>query len=546
VHARSADIPKAEGRLARAWLTFRVLHDSGLLEPRFLASSIAGLRRYGRTTGGSLLAASRRRPDAIALVDDHGSLTFAELWERSQRLAQGLRASGIQAGAGVGLLCRNHRGFLESITALGLLGADALYLNTGFAAPQLRDVLDRESAVAVIHDEEFESVVAPAIGNRPRYLAWHERTPTLPTLEQLIAAHDPGELPRPPRTGRTTILTSGTTGTPKGAQRTGQSSGGIDTVIGVLELLPLRRDSTRFIAAPIFHAWGLAQLIAGVLFHCTIVLRRRFDPEDTLRTIARTGTDELIVIPTMLQRMLELDPDVIRRHDTRSLRLVAASGSALPGDLARRWMDTFGDNLYNLYGSTEVAQASIARPKDLRAAPGTAGIPPRGTVVRILDPDGKPLPAESSGRIFVRNSTQFSGYTGGGSKPVVDGLMATGDVGRFDADGRLFVEGRDDDMIISGGENVFPQEVEDLLAGHPAIADTAVIGVPDAEFGQRLKAFVVRRPGTELDAEAVRSHVRAHLARHKVPRDVTFLDEIPRTQTGKILKRVLREQSKGA
>ena len=532
-----------EGRLARAWTTFRVLQGAGLLQPGFLVSSIAGLRRYGRTAGGSLLAATRRRPNAPALIDDRGTLTFAELWDRSQRLAQGLRASGIKEGSGVGILCRNHRGFLESITALGLLGADALYLNTGFAAPQLRDVLDREGASAIIYDEEFEAVVAPAIANRPGYLAWHDGPPTRTTLEQLIAAHAAGRIEKPARMGRTTILTSGTTGTPKGAQRTGQSSGGVDTVIGVLELMPLRRDSTRFVVAPAFHAWGLAQLIAAVLFHCTVVLRRRFDPEDTLRAIAATRTDEMVVIPTMLQRILELPPEVIRRHDTRSLRLVAASGSALPGELARRWMDTFGDNLYNLYGSTEVAQASIARPQDLRAAPGTAGIPPRGTLVRILDADGKPLPAGQSGRIFVRNSLKFSGYTGGGSKAVIGDLMATGDVGRFDSEGRLFIEGRDDDMIISGGENVFPQEIEDLLSDHPAIADVAVIGVEDSEFGQRLKAFVVRRPGAQLDAEGVRSHVRSHLARHKVPRDVEFLDEIPRTQTGKVLKRVLRERT---
>jgi acyl-CoA synthetase (AMP-forming)/AMP-acid ligase II len=532
-----------ESRVDRARVALRVLRESGLLHPGFLFASIGGLRRYGRTTGGSLLAATRRRPNAVGLIDDRGSLTFAELWDRSLRLAHGLRAAGIREGSGVGILCRNHRGFLESITAIGLLGADALYLNTGFAAPQLRDVLQREGASAVIYDEEFEEVVQPAIADRPGFIAWHDDTPRRPTLEQLIGAHAASPLPKPGRIGRTTILTSGTTGTPKGAQRTGQSSGGIDTVIGVLELMPLRRDSVRFVVAPAFHAWGLAQLIAAVLFHCTTVLRRRFDPEDTLRTIAATRADEMVVIPTMLQRILELPIDVIRRYDTSCLRLVAASGSALPGDLARRWMDTFGDNLYNLYGSTEVAQASIARPQDLRAAPGTAGVPPRGTLVRILDADGKPLPHGQSGRIFVRNSLKFSGYTGGGGKAVVDDMISTGDVGRFDSEGRLFIEGRDDDMIVSGGENVFPQEVEDLLSDHPAIKDVAVIGVEDAEFGQRLKAFVVLRPGAELDAETVRNHVRSQLARHKVPRDVEFLDEIPRTQTGKVLKRVLRQRS---
>jgi fatty-acyl-CoA synthase len=204
-------------------------------------------------------------------------------------------------------------------------------------------------------------------------------------------------------------------------------------------------------------------------------------------------------------------------------------------------MNTLGDNLYNFYGSTEAAQASIATPTDLRAAPGTAGRPPRGTIVKILDHDGREVPTGTTGRIFVGNKGQFEGYTGGGNKQFIDGLMSIGDVGHFDENGRLFVEGRDDDMIISGGENVFPIEIENLLADHEAIREVAVIGVPDQEFGQRLRAFVVVRPGQTLTADDVKSYVKQHLARYKVPRDVEFLDEIPRNPTGKVLKRVLRE-----
>jgi fatty-acyl-CoA synthase len=204
-------------------------------------------------------------------------------------------------------------------------------------------------------------------------------------------------------------------------------------------------------------------------------------------------------------------------------------------------MNTLGDNLYNFYGSTEAAQASIATPTDLRAAPGTAGRPPRGTVVKILDQDGREVPTGTTGRIFVGNKGQFEGYTGGGNKQFINGLMSIGDIGHFDENGRLFVEGRDDDMIISGGENVFPIEIENLLADHEAIREVAVIGVPDQEFGQRLRAFVVVRPGQTLTADDVKSYVKQHLARYKVPRDVEFLDEIPRNPTGKVLKRVLRE-----
>jgi acyl-CoA synthetase (AMP-forming)/AMP-acid ligase II len=247
----------------------------------------------------------------------------------------------------------------------------------------------------------------------------------------------------------------------------------------------------------------------------------------------------LVVVPVMLQRMLEAAPGRRPDQDTSSLRVIAVSGSALPGPLANRVMDAFGETLYNLYGSTEVAWASVAAPADLRAAPGTAGRPPRGTVVRILDADGHQLAPGHTGRIFVGSEMLFEGYTGGGDKDRRGALMATGDVGHFDDDGRLFVDGRDDDMIVSGGENVFPGEVEDLLAGLPEVREVAVVGVPDDEFGQRLRAVVSLHPGAELSAEQLQDHVRTHLARYKVPREVVFMDQLPRTTTGKILKREL-------
>jgi fatty-acyl-CoA synthase len=204
-------------------------------------------------------------------------------------------------------------------------------------------------------------------------------------------------------------------------------------------------------------------------------------------------------------------------------------------------MDLFGDNLFNLYGSTEVAWATIATPQDLREAPGTAGKPPRGTIVKLFDDDGKPVGRGETGRIFVGNEMQFEGYTGGGNKDVIEGLMSSGDVGHFDDAGRLFVDGRDDDMIVSGGENVFPQEVEDLLSGHEKIAEAAVFGVDDDEFGQRLKAVVVTKGDASLSEDEVKKYVKSNLAGYKVPRDVEFIDELPRNATGKVLKRELKD-----
>ena len=220
------------------------------------------------------------------------------------------------------------------------------------------------------------------------------------------------------------------------------------------------------IAAPLFHAWGFAHFTLGMALSSTLVLKRKFDPEATLSLTAQHECTALVVVPVMLQRILELDDEVLERYDLSHVRAVPVSGSALPGSLSERWMDHFGDNLYNLYGSTEVAWATIATPEDLRAAPGTAGKPPRGTIVKLYDDDGQPVEDGETGRIFVGNDLQFEGYTGGGDKDVIDGLMSSGDVGHFDDEGRLFIDGRDDDMIVSGGENVFPQEVEELLEGH--------------------------------------------------------------------------------
>jgi fatty-acyl-CoA synthase len=306
-------------------------------------------------------------------------------------------------------------------------------------------------------------------------------------------------------------------------------------------MIPLRGRETTMVAAPLFHTWGFAHFTLGMSLSSTLVLTRRFEPEIILSLTARHRATALVVVPVMLQRILELPDETLRQYDLSLVRSVPVSGSALPPATSERWMDLFGENLFNLYGSTEVAWATIATPADLRAAPGTAGRPPRGTIVRLYDPEGKPVAPGETGRIFVGNEMQFEGYTGGGSKDLIDGLMSSGDVGHFDDRGRLFVDGRDDDMIISGGENVFPGEVEDLLAGHAAILEATVFGVRDERFGERLKAVVVTRPGHELDEDGVKRFVRENLASFKVPRDVEFVDELPRTSTGKVLKRELRD-----
>lgn len=529
------------GPVSRIIEVFAVLGSTGMLRPSFLGALGKGIGKYGSTLAGGFSASAARRPDDVGLIDQVGPpLTFGEIEARTNAIARGLAAAGVKCGDGVGLYARNHRGFVEASIALNKLGANALLLNTGFAAPQLSEVLDREECDVVLFDDEFAPVVDKGAGGRTRILTLSGNGGSDTTLEDLVRAHESSPLPPPAKHGRMTILTSGTTGTPKGAKRAPRRTS-LDTFVGMLGRMPLRVGERSFVAAPAFHSWGGAHLLLGALLSNTIVMRNRFDPEDTLRTIAEYKPHVLAVVPVMMQRICALDPEVIRRHKCDSLRVVAASGSALPGELALRWMDTFGDNVYNFYGSTEVAQASIAMPDELRAVPGTAGRPPRGTTVRILDADGKEVPTGTIGRIFVRNDNQFDGYTGGGGKEMIDGMMSSGDVGHFDENGLLFVDGRDDDMIISGGENVFPREIEDLLSDHPAVHEAAVIGVDDPEFGQRLKAFVVLHKGGAATADELKTYVKEHLARYKVPRDVVFLDELPRNPTGKVLKRTLRE-----
>lgn len=500
------------------------------------------IRKWGLGFAGGVQAGATLSPDRVAMIDEIGPVTWGEVDERSTRLANELRELGVGEGDSVAVLCRNHRYFLEVSTAIAKLGADILYLNTSFAAPQLGEVCASHEPKVLVHDEEFDAMVEKSGINCIRVRAWSDNTgdDQVASVEELIQRGSATPLRAPDRLARPIILTSGTTGTPKGAPR---SEAGLDGAVALLAKMPFKYGDTVYLAAPMFHTWGWAHLNLSMLLGTTIVVHRKFDPATAVRTLAEHRCEGMVVIPVMLQRILAL-PEEERRGNFDNLRVVAASGSALPGDLATKWMDTFGDNLYNTYGSTEVAWATIATPEDMRAAPGTAGRTPPNTDLKILDEDGKEVPAGTPGRIFVGNSMLFGGYTGGGHKEVVAGLMSSGDVGHVDEAGRLFVDGRDDEMIVSGGENVFPREVEDCLARHPAVADVAAIGVDDEDFGKRLRAFVVSsdgKDGASVEGE-LRDWVKDNLARFKVPRDFIFLDELPRNATGKVLKRELAER----
>jgi fatty-acyl-CoA synthase len=514
----------------------------GLLRPDKALKIGTTFLRWGASPATGIATAAIHHPHETAILDERGSLSFERVHRRSNALADSLAKMGIGYGDGVGIMCRNHRGFVEATLAAAKLGASALYLNTMFAGPQLVEVTRREEPKALIYDEEFTGLLEGVDDSVDRIVAWCDDeagTPEL-TLEQLIAAGEESDRRPPPDKPRFVILTSGTTGTPKGAQRS--SPDGLLAIAALIDRIPYRSRETMMIAAPLFHSWGFFHFVMSLPTASTMVLQRRFDPEQTLRAAQDRRAEVLAAVPVMIQRILRLPEQTLASYDLSSLRITSLSGSALPGELAIAWMDRFGDNVYNLYGSTEVAYATVATPADLRAAPGTAGRPPRGTRLKILGEDGSELPRGEVGRIFVGNEMSFEGYTGGGGKEVVDGLLSSGDVGHIDSEGRLFIDGRDDEMIVSGGENVFPREVEDLLADHEAVVEAAVIGVEDEEFGQRLKAFVVLAPRRQISDDELKAHVKSNLAGYKAPREVEFLDELPRNATGKVLKRALHER----
>ena len=523
-------------------IMLKTLADAGILRlhnPVRLARAGRVVTQWGLGFAGGVQAAAALLPDRVAIIDEIGEITWGEIDERSTRLAHELRRLGVREQHSVAVLCRNHRYFLEVSTAIAKLGADILYLNTSFAAPQLGEVCEQHHPDAIVYDDEFTRLIDKAGVQCTRIVAWHDEPgeSAEPTVEQLIASGSSEPLRASEHLARPVILTSGTTGTPKGAPR---SEAGLDGAVALLNKMPFKAADVVHIAAPLFHTWGWAHLNLAMLLGTTLVLRRKFDPADCLEVLDRHQAQGLIAIPVMLQRMLAL-PEEQRSGNYRNLRVVAASGSALPGDLATTWMDTFGDNLYNTYGSTEVAWATIATPEDMRAAPGTAGRTPPNTQLKILGEDGREVPVGQPGRIFVANSMLFGGYTGGGHKEVIDGLMSSGDVGRVDEHGRLFIEGRDDEMIVSGGENVFPKEVEDCLARHESVHEVAAIGVDDPDFGKRLRAFVVPEQGASIDEDALRAWVKDNLARYKVPREFVVLEELPRNATGKVLKRELAD-----
>ncbi|OYD69255.1 acyl-CoA synthetase [Rhodococcus sp. OK302] len=512
----------AAGVMMRAGLIPFPRLDKGL-------KSIAAVDKYG-PFAGPVHAHAENGLDAVAIIDERGPITYAELERQSNALVRAWQAEGITADSVMGAMCRNHRGLVLTMLAAAKNGTKLVLMNTGFARPQLVDVAAREMVVAFVYDDEFADIADALPTNVKKYRS---------SFDDTIAGRGTSAVPAPATNGGFVLLTSGTTGTPKGAPR-GHTSPLASAQF--LDRVPLRRGQTMMMAAPAFHGTGVSQFALALGLGQTVVMHRKFDPENTVKLVAQHKCDSLVVVPTMLQRIIDLGPDVLSKYDTSNLKIIFSAGASLSPDLCKRVTASFGYVLYNLYGSTEVAVATVATPEDLTIAPGTAGRAPVTCHVELFDEKNRKITTPHTiGRIFVASGLSFEGYTDGRDKERIGGLLSTGDVGHFDANGLLFVDGRDDDMIVSGGENVYPLEVENLLADRVDVLEAAVIGVEDADFGHRLRAFVVIAPGADKNSEELKAHVRSNLARYKVPRDIVFIDELPRNATGKLLRRVLIE-----
>ena len=528
----------------------RKMFEAGALRlesPQAMAAMLADIRRWGEFGMIPALNA-RRHPDRVAIIDDDGEMTFGELDRAAHAVANGLRAKGVKGGDGVALLIRNHRWFLVGVYGAARVGARIILLNSEFSGPQIKEVSEREGAQVIIYDDEYTAAVSqaePALG-KFRALATNPDKDepsgsTDDTLADLIARSSKQPAPKVTKHSSVIILTSGTTGTPKGANRSTPPS--LAPIGGVLSHVPFKGGEITSLPAPMFHALGFLHATIAMMLGSTLVLRRRFKPATVFADIEKHKVTAIVVVPVMLSRMLDELDKMAPKPDLSSLRIVFVSGSQLGAELAGRARRELGPIIYNLYGSTEIAFATIARPKDLSINPATVGPPVKGITVKILDDNGGEVPQGDVGRIFVRNTFPFQGYTGGGGKQIIDGMLSSGDVGYFDEHGLLYVSGRDDEMIVCGGENVFPAEVEDLISGHPEVIEATALGVEDKEWGHRLRAFVVKADGASVDEDAIKAYVKENLARYKVPREVIFLDELPRNPTGKILKRELREIS---
>lgn len=357
-------------------------------------------------------------------------------------------------------------------------------------------------------------------------------------MAQLIADASPHTPRKPAHDTEIIILTSGSSGTPRGAARAGSTSRMMSTFAGFLQKVPLTRGDVIYLAPPAFHGWGLICTLSGLLLGATLVFDGRFRAERAVVSMHAHGATVLVAVPTMLRRLTALPDDQLTPL-AGWLRIIGSGGARLAPELVVDVQNRFGRVLHNLYGATEVSYITIATPEDLADDPTCAGSAPLGVTVAIIT-DGRPAAPGEVGEICVRTGAQMKSYTDGSTKESVNGLVRTGDTGYLDERGRLFIRGRADGMIVSGGENVFPEDVELTLARHPKVNDAVVFTVADKDFGERISAVVAVDDESLVSTADLKDFVATELSRSCVPRDIHLVPDIPRTATGKVTRAVLQ------
>jgi fatty-acyl-CoA synthase len=554
-------------RLDRAMFFGKVLRASGALRPVAPTAVARFAQAARRTKLGPHLAPmfhAAAQPDREALVE-YGPqgvrrLTWAELDGTINRLANALAARGAAAGSRVALMLPNGSEYLIAQQALARAGATAVQIGYRLKPAEIAYILSNAEPNATLVHAEYLATMAEAraqVGlGGPMILVGADASAGADGRDRALAAASPELPPRGPRRARSNgaapdddggaggviVYTSGTTGKPKGASRAWNRTG-FESVADMILQVGMRADDRHLVVCPLYHSAAPAFVAVMMALGATNVLMNHFDPEGALALIERERITCSLMVPTMLVRIANLPPETIAKYDTSSLRWIMSGAAPLSTEAARRFMDRFGPVLWNFYGATETGLVTLAGPGDHLSRPGTIGRALRDNEIRLLDDDGRPVPRGGIGELYARNSTLISGYHNNEEatrSSQRDGFFSVGDLGRVDDDGYYYLESRKHDMVISGGVNIYPREIEDHLNTHPAILEAAVVGVPDPEWGETLAAFVVLRRGAALTEAEVIDHCRRALADYKRPRRVTFLPELPRNPTGKILKRELR------
>ena len=536
----------------------RVVRQTGLL----YSLTLPGVRRAARAfaTGArnpSLVFEihAANAPDKPALLWRDRRVTFGELDDRMNRAAVGLQRRGFRRNTSVVILMRNRPEFIEVQGGASRLGAAAVSVSWRSTAKELAYLAAHCGARALVFEADLWPVVEQARKDLPNIadrdcIAVGGEVPGCSRYEEDFLS-----APRPAFTvargveeeAAVVIYTSGTTGKPKGAVRRFPKEA-LQAVLQFIAETPLRVDDVHLVTCPLYHSTALGFLTMSGILGATSVIMDEWKPEAFLQHVERYGVTTTAMVPTMLHRVMALGPEVLARYDTRSLRAIFSGGAPLSGPLALEVMDHFGDVLFNFYGATETGLVTLAKPADLRAAPGTIGKAVPGNTIRLLGESGDEVAPGLVGELYARNKMLVAGYhndDGATRSSMNGGFFSVGDLARRDPEGRYFIEGRKRDMIISGGVNVYPAEIEGVLEAHPDLAEVAVVGVEDAEWGERVRAFVVRRPGSDVDEAALLLWCRERLSGPKVPREYVFLEALPRNPTGKVLKRDLRTLSSG-